>query len=137
MDQADPTTDGPSTGDASTGDPTTDGPSTADPTTSDDDAGTAGQDQEELGAGDVLTAADSGARVRLAVGESAVLRLEPPLQDLSPDLTDAGVVEAVPVQHFADPGYAEYELLGLQAGEVTLTVGEGEELVVDLVVEGP
>ncbi len=110
----------------------------------DEDAGPSADEQErpsaELRAGDVLTNPDSGAVVRLAPGEEAVLRLSPPLQDSTPSIADPGVVELVPVQHFADPGYAEYELLALSPGETTVTVpaagADGPGLVVLVVVQG-
>lgn len=92
----------------------------------------------ELGAGALLTNADTGALVRLSPGEEVVLRLTPPLQGSQPDAADPEVVEVVPVQHFADPGYAEYELLALAPGRtsVSVTAADGSALLVLVVVEG-
>jgi hypothetical protein len=116
------------------GGPMDDGSST--PGTTDGQDGTAVP--AELGPGALLTNADNGALVRLAPGEEVSLRLTPPLQDGDPDVADPEVLEVVPVQHFADPGYAEYELLALAPGRTTVTVpaADGTVLLVLVLVQG-
>lgn len=81
-----------------------------------------------LGPGEVLTPDDAGAVLRLAPGDEASLHLTPPWQDAVAEVADPTVLELVPVDHFADPGYAEYTLLAHAAGETTVTVeGPGAE----------
>lgn len=97
---------------------------TADDTSSPDDAA------RPLGPGEVLTPDDTGAVLRLAPGDEASLHLTPPWQDAVAEVVDPAVVELVPVDHFADPGYAEYTLLAHATGETTITVEgpDGERL---------
>lgn len=91
-------------------------------------------------AGDVLTQDDLGSTVRLAPGEEATLRLEPPLQEVAPTVGDPGILELVPVDHLVDPGYAEYQLLAHAPGMTTVTVAgtddHPEDLVLGVVVDG-
>ena len=96
-----------------------------------------GQDgsQRVLTAGALLTNGDSGAVVRLAPGEEVVLRLAPPLQGGTPQVSEPDVLEAVPVQHFADPGYDEFELLALSAGRARVEVRGTGDAVLLLLVE--
>ncbi|GGK75388.1 hypothetical protein GCM10011509_25120 [Ornithinimicrobium pekingense] len=116
------------------------------PTTGTEDApegtseATAGGTQQVLTAGALLTNGDSGAVVRLAPGEEVVLRLTPPLQGGTPQVSDAEVLEVVPVQHFADPGYAEFELLAQAAGRARVEVrgagADGPVLLLLVEVQG-
>lgn len=110
---------------------TTDGDiATADGDTMTDDRTT------DLGPGAILTPEDDGATVRLAPGQEATLRLPPPWDETPPEVSDGAVVELVPVDHFADPGYAEHGLLALAAGDATVRVdGPDGELEIHVVVE--
>lgn len=106
----------------------------SDPTTPEDPSrqGSTSPDDEArtLGPGEVLTPNDAGAALRLAPGGEASLHLTPPWQDAVAEVADPAVVELVPVDHFADPGYAEYTVLAHTAGETTITVeGPDGELV--------
>lgn len=135
-------TDGPATP-APTGAPTSGAPVEEDDTgrtaaATDADTHTGGTGAPpELGAGALLTNTDAGALVRLSPGEEVVLRLTPPLQGDEPDVADPEVVEVVPVQHFADPGYAEYELLALAPGRTTVSVAgtDGSTLLALVLVQ--
>ena len=102
--------------------------------------GASGQPPAEVGAGAILSNGDSGALVRLSPGEEVVLRLTPPLQDSTPAVADPEVVEIVPVQHFADPGYAEYELVARAPGETRIAArgagADGPGVQVVVVVQG-
>ncbi|WP_181010016.1 hypothetical protein [Ornithinimicrobium sufpigmenti] len=102
---------------------TTDGTRPDDTSTPDDVA-------RPLGPREVLTPDDTGAELRLAPGDEASLHLTPPWQDAVAEVADPTVLELVPVDHFADPGYAEYTLLAHATGETTITVEgpDGERL---------
>lgn len=92
----------------------------------------------ELGPGDVLTQDVLGATVRLPVGDEVTVQLAPPLQDATPRVDDPAVVELVPVEYFADPGYAEYTLIARGLGETTVSlVGPDgtEDLLAQVIVE--
>jgi predicted secreted protein len=107
-----------------------------------DGTGTAedgGTDAPVLGAGAIITEADTGSLLRLRTGEDAVLRLSPPFLDAQLRVDDPGVLEIVPVQHFADPGYTEWELRASAPGRASLTAEatDGSVLVVLVEVSGP
>lgn len=109
---------------------------TGDDTGTTDDGGT---DAPVLGAGSIITESASGSLLRLRAGEDAVLRLSPPFMDADPLVDDPAVLELVPVQHFADPGYAEWELRASAPGRASLTAEatDGSVLVVLVEVSGP
>lgn len=115
-------------------------PSTTDATSPTSDATTDGATmtqtpEEPLGAGAVLTPEDDGATVRLMVGEEVSVQLAPPWDTAEPVSEDADVVEVVRVDHFTDPGYAEFTLLALGTGEARVQVqAEGEEIGIHLTV---
>lgn len=90
-----------------------------------------GPETPSFGPGEVLTPEDAGAVLRLGPGEEASLHLTPPWQDAVVGVGDPTVVELVPVEHFADPGYAEYTVLARAAGTTTVDVAgpDGEPLV--------
>lgn len=119
--------------------PTPTSPEGPDPTGT-DPAGTASADEESrtLGPGEVLTPDDAGATLRLSPGEEASLHLTPPWQDAVAEVGDPAVVELVPVEHFADPGYAEYTVVGHTVGRTDVTVQQpdGRSLELTVVVEG-
>lgn len=90
---------------------------------------------QPLGAGAVLTARDDGAVVHLSPGEEVFLQLAPPWDGALPTSEDDTVVEVVPVEHFADPGYAEFSLLAHGSGETSVRVaGPDEEVLIHLTV---
>lgn len=92
---------------------------------------------QPLGAGSVLTPQDDGAVVHLSPGEEVSLQLAPPWDGALPTSDDPDVVEVVPVDHFTDPGYAEFSLLAHAPGDTTVRVaGLGEEIVVHVSVTG-
>lgn len=113
------------------------GTTTSGPATTTDDGGTMPEDRTtDLGPGAVLTPDDDGATLRLRAGEEASLRLPPPWDATPPEVSDPGVVELVPVDHFADPGYAEHGLLALGAGEAVVRVdGPDGTVEIRVVVE--
>ncbi|GAA1183512.1 hypothetical protein GCM10009584_26980 [Ornithinimicrobium humiphilum] len=98
-----------------------------------------GTDAPVLGAGAIVTESASGSLLRLRTGEDAVLRLSPPFLDAQPQVDVPAVLELVPVQHFADPGYAEWELRASAPGRASLTAEatDGSVLVVLVEVSGP
>lgn len=91
----------------------------------------------EAGAGATLTEADHGTTLTLAPGEEATLRLAPPFQDAEPVVDDPSIVELVVVEHFADPGYAEYGVLAGTSGSTTVrATADGQpEFTLQVVVE--
>lgn len=90
---------------------------------------------QDLGPGSVVTAEEDGATVRLAPGEEATLRLAPPWDAAEARSSDPSVVELVPVDHFADPGYAEFTLLARGAGEAQVQIeGDGSRRTLTVVV---
>lgn len=90
---------------------------------------------EAVGAGTVLTPQDGAVVVHLSPGEEVSLQLAPPWDDAEPASDDPDLVEVVPVDHFTDPGYAEFSLLAQAPGDTTVRVaGPGEELVVHVSV---
>lgn len=91
----------------------------------------------QLVAGDVLTPDLDRGALRLAPGEEATLRLPPPFQGAEPTLDEPAVAELVPVEHFDDPGYSEFQVVGLAPGVAALEVvtPEGEQIRFDVVVD--
>ncbi|MFD7445052.1 protease inhibitor I42 family protein [Streptomyces sp. NPDC059909] len=73
----------------------------------------------------VLTEADSGLTVTLAVGATVPLRLDSRLQWETPTVDGPGVT-LVPVAYKSDPGYREWEIRAERPGEVVVrTTGPG------------
>lgn len=107
------------------------------PTTSPEGPGVPDDEARTLGPGEVLTPDDAGALLRLAPGDEASLHLTPPWQDAVAEVSEPAVAELVPVDHFADPGYAEYTVLAHGAGRAVVTVRQpdGESLELTVVVE--
>lgn len=110
------------------------GPGDAAPTRTEAPGGT----MADHGPGDILTQDDTGATVRLPPGAEATLQLSPPLDGAEPEVEGGDVVELVPVDHFADPGYAEFQLLAHAPGTAVVTVADptgGDPVVLHVVVE--
>lgn len=114
-------------------DPAGTGPEGTDPA----DTGSADDESQTLGPGEVLTPEDAGATLRLVPGEEASLHLTPPWQDAVAEVSDPAVAELVPVDHFADPGYAEYTVVARTTGRTDVTVQQpdGASLKLTVVVE--
>jgi hypothetical protein len=69
----------------------------------------------------VLTLADNGKTVALAVGQSLSVRLGGPWLWGEPVL-DGGAIDVAQVNFLVDPGYSEWTVQGLQAGRATLQI---------------
>ncbi|WP_351233108.1 hypothetical protein [Streptomyces sp. NPDC002133] len=80
----------------------------------------------------VLTEADSGLTVTLAVGATVPLRLDSRLRWETPS-TSGRAVTLVPVAYESDPGYREWELRAERPGEtVVRTTGTGRSGPLDV-----
>ena len=69
----------------------------------------------------VLTLADNGKTVSLAVGQSVSVRLGGPWLWREP-VVDGGAIDVAQVNFFVDPGYSEWAVRGLRAGRATLQI---------------
>lgn len=69
----------------------------------------------------VLTQDDDGRLVELAVDQEVPLRLDPAWA-WDPPVADAVAVTLTPVDHFVDPGYVEWLVVGTEPGSATVTV---------------
>jgi hypothetical protein len=69
----------------------------------------------------VLTLADNGKTVPLAVGQSLSVRLGGPWLWTEP-VVDGGAIDVAQVNFLVDPGYSEWTVRGLQAGRATLQI---------------
>ena len=68
----------------------------------------------------ILTDAERGRTVTLRVGESALLRLHPPVQWDEPSFSGPHV-QASQVNYFDDPGFLEWELRAVSPGSVVVS----------------
>src|SRR4051794_2059577 len=66
-----------------------------------------------------LTQASSGTTVRLAKGESAILRLSNRWQWGEPRVS-SGAVELTPVEYFVNPGFREWTIDARKRGRATI-----------------
>lgn len=69
----------------------------------------------------VLTLADSGKTVSLAIGESVSVRLGGPWLWRGP-VVDGGAIDVVQVNFLVDPGYSEWSVRGARTGRATLQI---------------
>jgi hypothetical protein len=69
----------------------------------------------------VLTLADNGKTVPIAVGQSLSVRLGGPWLWREP-VVDGGAIDVAQVNFLVDPGYSEWTVRGLQAGRATLQI---------------
>jgi hypothetical protein len=72
----------------------------------------------------VLTLADHGKTVSLAVGEPVSVRLGGPWLWTDP-VAEGGAIDVAQVNFFVDPGYSEWAVQGLRAGRATLQINGG------------
>lgn len=108
----------------STASPAPSGTPTSAPTTSPTStspAGTPSGSHTPSSAHRVLTLADNGKTVPLAVGQSLSVRLGGPWLWTEP-VVDGGAIDVAQVNFLVDPGYSEWTVQGLQAGRATLQI---------------
>lgn len=84
----------------------------------------------------VLTDQDTGETVALRTGDSVALRLSSDLVWESPDV-DGAAVTLTPVDYFTDPGFQEWIVTGVAAGEATVrtagTATDGSRAMLEIV----
>ena len=108
----------------STASPAPSGPATSAPTTpptSKSPASTPSGSHTPSSGHHVLTLADNGKTVSLAVGRSVSVRLGGPWLWREP-VVDGGAIDVAQVNFLVDPGYSEWAVRGLRAGRATLQI---------------